>query len=67
MNPPLTPCTRILAMNMIGDLMRKVGALENKLNTCQNPSREDQAVRDLYRTRRQVRGFASGNCNHIRL
>lgn len=24
-------------------------ALENKLNTCQNPSREDQAVRDLYR------------------
>lgn len=25
MNPPLTPCTRILAMNMIGDLMRKVG------------------------------------------
>ncbi|KAF3425496.1 hypothetical protein E2986_05426 [Frieseomelitta varia] len=48
-NPSLTPCTRILAMNMIGDLMRKVGALENKLNTCQNPSREDQAVRDLYR------------------
>ncbi|XP_043258246.1 nuclear distribution protein nudE homolog 1-A isoform X2 [Colletes gigas] len=47
-NPPLAPCTRILAMNMIGDLMRKVGALENKLNTCQNPSREDQAVRDLY-------------------
>lgn len=25
MNPPLAPCTRILAMNMIGDLMRKVG------------------------------------------
>lgn len=24
-NPSLTPCTRILAMNMIGDLMRKVG------------------------------------------
>lgn len=66
-NPPLAPCTRILAMNMIGDLMRKVGALENKLNTCQNPSREEQAVRDLYRTRRQVRGFASGNSNHIRL
>ncbi|XP_076755016.1 nuclear distribution protein nudE [Xylocopa sonorina] len=66
-NPPLAPCTRILAMNMIGDLMRKVGALENKLNTCQNPSREDQAVRDLYRTRRPVRGFASGNSNHIRL
>lgn len=66
-NPPLAPCTRILAMNMIGDLMRKVGALENKLNTCQNPSREEQAVRDLCRARRQVRGFASGNSNHIRL
>lgn len=24
-NPPLASCTRILAMNMIGDLMRKVG------------------------------------------
>ncbi|KAK2577167.1 hypothetical protein KPH14_003324 [Odynerus spinipes] len=66
-NPPLAPCTRILAMNMIGDLMRKVGALENKLNTCRNASREDQAVRDLYRSRRQVRGPASGNNNHIRL
>ncbi|XP_033213917.1 nuclear distribution protein nudE-like 1-B [Belonocnema kinseyi] len=67
MNPPLAPCTRILAMNMIGDLMRKVGALENKLNTCRNASREDQAVRDLYRTRRQVRSLATGNNNHIRL
>ncbi|KAH0947405.1 hypothetical protein HN011_009779 [Eciton burchellii] len=66
-NQPLPPCTRILAMNMIGDLMRKVGALENKLNTCRNAFREDQAVRDLYRARRQVRSPASGNNNHIRL
>ena len=29
--PPLAPCTRILAMNMIGDLMRKVG-VSTKLN-----------------------------------
>lgn len=63
---PLPPCTRILAMNMIGDLMRKVGALENKLNTSRNALREDQ-VRDLYRARRQVRSPASGNNNHIRL
>ncbi|XP_020294921.1 nuclear distribution protein nudE-like 1-A isoform X3 [Pseudomyrmex gracilis] len=49
MNQTLPPRTRILAMNMIGDLMRKVGALENKLNTCKNALREDQAVRDLYR------------------
>ncbi|XP_011503188.1 PREDICTED: nuclear distribution protein nudE-like 1-B [Ceratosolen solmsi marchali] len=68
--PSLTPCTRILAMNMIGDLMRKVGALENKLNTCRNASsREDQTVRDLYRTRRQPRVLTTavmGNNNHIR-
>lgn len=25
MSPTMAPCTRILAMNMIGDLMRKVG------------------------------------------
>ncbi|XP_043282144.1 nuclear distribution protein nudE-like 1-B isoform X2 [Venturia canescens] len=67
MNVPLTPSTRILAMNMIGDLMRKVGALENKLNARRNASREEQAVRDLYRTRRQVRGLATGNNNHNRL
>ncbi|XP_058796280.1 nuclear distribution protein nudE-like 1 isoform X1 [Phymastichus coffea] len=67
-NPPLAPCTRILAMNMIGDLMRKVGALENRLNTCRASSREDQTVRDLYRTRRQQRVLtvaAAGNNNHI--
>ncbi|XP_011876515.1 PREDICTED: nuclear distribution protein nudE-like 1-A isoform X2 [Vollenhovia emeryi] len=64
---PLPPCTRILAMNMIGDLMRKVGALENKLNTCRNAFREDQVTRDLYRARRQVRSPATGNNNHIRL
>ncbi|XP_014213657.1 nuclear distribution protein nudE-like 1-B isoform X2 [Copidosoma floridanum] len=71
-NPPqFTPCTRILAMNMIGDLMKKVGALENKLNTCRNAStREDQSVRDLYsRNRRQPRALTAvvaGNNNHIR-
>ncbi|XP_020294920.1 nuclear distribution protein nudE-like 1-A isoform X2 [Pseudomyrmex gracilis] len=67
MNQTLPPRTRILAMNMIGDLMRKVGALENKLNTCKNALREDQAVRDLYRLRRQVRSPATGNNNPIRL
>ncbi|XP_066593491.1 nuclear distribution protein nudE-like 1-B isoform X2 [Prorops nasuta] len=65
LNPPLNPSTKILAMNMIGDLMRKVGALENKLNTCRNASREDQAVRDVYRARRQFRGLVAGNNNHI--
>uniref|UniRef100_A0ABD2VYX1 NUDE domain-containing protein n=1 Tax=Trichogramma kaykai TaxID=54128 RepID=A0ABD2VYX1_9HYME len=66
--PPLAPCTRILAMNMIGDLMRKVGALENRLSTCRNnSSREDPTVRDLYRNRRQPRTTtAVGNNNHIR-
>ncbi|XP_044008889.1 nuclear distribution protein nudE-like 1-A isoform X1 [Aphidius gifuensis] len=53
MNMPMAPSTRILAMNMIGDLMRKVGALENKLNTCRNASREDQSMRDLYREKKK--------------
>ncbi|KAK0169933.1 hypothetical protein PV328_010561 [Microctonus aethiopoides] len=68
MNMPMPPSSRIQAMNLIGDLMRRVGAMENKLNTCRNTSREDQAMRDLYRTttiRRQVRGLALGNNNHI--
>lgn len=30
--PPLAPCTRILAMNMIGDLMRKVGVSRKFFN-----------------------------------
>ena len=31
---PVTPAARISALNLVGDLLRKVGALENKLASC---------------------------------
>lgn len=37
---PLTPSARISALNIVGDLLRKVGALENKLASCKNFVRE---------------------------
>ncbi|KAK2160804.1 hypothetical protein LSH36_127g18066 [Paralvinella palmiformis] len=33
---PLTPSARISALNIVGDLLRKVGALETKLASCKN-------------------------------
>ncbi|KAM9305963.1 nuclear distribution protein nudE homolog 1 [Gastrophryne carolinensis] len=33
---PLTPSARISALNIVGDLLRKVGALESKLACCRN-------------------------------
>ncbi|XP_070579463.1 nuclear distribution protein nudE-like 1 [Ptychodera flava] len=35
-NTPLTPSARISALNIVGDLLRKVGALESKLASCRN-------------------------------
>ncbi|GFG29998.1 hypothetical protein Cfor_00590 [Coptotermes formosanus] len=53
-NIPLTPPARISAMNIVGDLLRKVGTLESKLASCRNASREnlqsgDTPSRDAYR------------------
>ncbi|KAM3916676.1 nuclear distribution protein nudE homolog 1 isoform 1-T2 [Leptodactylus fuscus] len=36
MGTPLTPSARISALNIVGDLLRKVGALESKLASCKN-------------------------------
>ncbi|KAJ7306009.1 hypothetical protein JRQ81_010375 [Phrynocephalus forsythii] len=33
---PLTPAARISALNIVGDLLQKVGALESKLASCRN-------------------------------
>ncbi|KAM3826960.1 nuclear distribution protein nudE homolog 1 isoform 2-T2 [Vipera latastei] len=33
---PLTPAARISALNIVGDLLRKVGVLESKLASCRN-------------------------------
>uniref|UniRef100_A0A0B7BPB3 NUDE domain-containing protein n=2 Tax=Arion vulgaris TaxID=1028688 RepID=A0A0B7BPB3_9EUPU len=38
---PLTFSARISALNIVGDLLRKVGALESKLATCRNYVKDD--------------------------
>uniref|UniRef100_A0A3B4EG99 NUDE domain-containing protein n=2 Tax=Pygocentrus nattereri TaxID=42514 RepID=A0A3B4EG99_PYGNA len=48
-NSPLTPSARISALNIVGDLLRKVGALESKLAACRNFAK-DQAARKNYST-----------------
>ncbi|XP_036383732.1 nuclear distribution protein nudE-like 1-B isoform X2 [Megalops cyprinoides] len=48
-NSPLTPSARISALNIVGDLLRKVGALESKLAACRNFAK-DQAARKTYTT-----------------
>ena len=41
---PLTPSARISALNIVGDLLRKVGALELKLVSCRNIVKENGAT-----------------------
>ncbi|CAK6963085.1 nuclear distribution protein nudE-like 1-B [Scomber scombrus] len=48
-NSSLTPSARISALNIVGDLLRKVGALESKLAACRNFAK-DQAARKNYST-----------------
>ncbi|CAG5122561.1 unnamed protein product, partial [Candidula unifasciata] len=38
---PFTPSARISALNIVGDLLRKVGALESKLATCRSFMKDD--------------------------
>eukprot|EP00096_Caligus_rogercresseyi_P014795 TRINITY_DN7285_c0_g1_i2.p1 TRINITY_DN7285_c0_g1~~TRINITY_DN7285_c0_g1_i2.p1 ORF type:complete len:155 (-),score=78.37 TRINITY_DN7285_c0_g1_i2:261-725(-) len=38
---PLAPSARISALNIVGDLLRKVGALELKLVSCRNMVKEE--------------------------
>ncbi|KAJ3608398.1 hypothetical protein NHX12_025445 [Muraenolepis orangiensis] len=42
-NSPLTPSARISALNIVGDLLRKVGALESKLAACRNFTKDQRA------------------------
>uniref|UniRef100_A0A3P8W7N0 NudE neurodevelopment protein 1-like 1a n=1 Tax=Cynoglossus semilaevis TaxID=244447 RepID=A0A3P8W7N0_CYNSE len=46
-NSPLTPSARISALNIVSDLLRKVGALESKLAACRNFAK-DQKARKTY-------------------
>ncbi len=40
-SPSLAPTTRLSALNIVGDLLRKVGALELKLTSCKNIVKEN--------------------------
>uniref|UniRef100_A0A3Q2XQJ9 NudE neurodevelopment protein 1-like 1a n=1 Tax=Hippocampus comes TaxID=109280 RepID=A0A3Q2XQJ9_HIPCM len=42
-NSPLTPSARISALNIVSDLLRKVGVLEAKLAACRNLAKEQHA------------------------
>ncbi|XP_062858836.1 nuclear distribution protein nudE-like 1-A isoform X2 [Trichomycterus rosablanca] len=46
-NSALTPAARMSALNIVGDLLRKIGALESKLAACRNFAK-DQADRKNY-------------------
>ncbi|XP_048408257.1 nuclear distribution protein nudE homolog 1 isoform X1 [Stegostoma tigrinum] len=53
---PLTPSARISALNIVGDLLRKVGALESKLASCRN------FVWDQSPNRATLSSTQNGNC-----
>lgn len=65
---PLTPSARISALNIVGDLLRKVGALESKLASCKNfvhhqprsGKAPSSSPMDSPRAKRMHRGAASG-------
>lgn len=65
---PLTPSARVSALNIVGDLLRKVGTLESKLASCRNfvksPQKEDAdgtsgLVTALGRTHMKQRALSS--------
>lgn len=69
-NGLMTASSRISAMNIVGDLLRKVGALESKLASCRGSPREsispgDLAVRDQYRSRRLNRGTSTPSIHNL--
>ncbi|KAM9831992.1 nuclear distribution protein nudE-like 1-A [Neosynchiropus ocellatus] len=44
---PLTPSARISALNIVSDLLRKVGALESKLAACRNFTKDQKTRKAL--------------------
>lgn len=68
---PLTPSARISALNIVGDLLRKVGALESKLASCRNYVKEPQlrthpsklSPNNSPRAKRMNRGDVTNNIN----
>ncbi|XP_022196208.1 nuclear distribution protein nudE-like 1-B [Nilaparvata lugens] len=61
-NLSMSPTTRISAMNIVGDLLRKVGALESKLAACRNTD----GPREMHRgTRRLNRGTSTPSIQNL--
>ncbi|XP_003964744.1 nuclear distribution protein nudE-like 1-B [Takifugu rubripes] len=58
----LTPSARISALNIVGDLLRKVGALESKLAACRNFAK-DQAARKNFS--KDNGALINGNANNF--
>nr|XP_020466198.1 nuclear distribution protein nudE-like 1 isoform X2 [Monopterus albus] len=59
----LTPSARISALNIVGDLLRKVGALETKLAACRNFAK-DQAARKKYSTDNGILNSSATKFSH---
>ena len=51
--PPLTPSARLSALNIVGDLLRKVGALELKLSSCRNIVKENGNGQNIGKSNKQ--------------
>ncbi|XP_068100874.1 nuclear distribution protein nudE homolog 1 isoform X2 [Hyperolius riggenbachi] len=64
---PLTPSARISALNIVGDLLRKVGALESKLASCRNFVYEQSPNRPIAPLSIQVNKIREGNENWPRI
>ncbi|KAF5288309.1 hypothetical protein FQR65_LT12042 [Abscondita terminalis] len=54
-NAPLSPASRLLAVNIVGEIIRKVGSLETKLGRCRNCGYNNYKP-DNIRTRHSTRG-----------
>ncbi|KAG8432952.1 hypothetical protein GDO86_017280 [Hymenochirus boettgeri] len=62
---PLTPCARVSALNIVGDLLRKVGALESKLASCRNFVHEQSPNRPLTSVSARLNKAREGNENRL--
>ncbi|KAK4874939.1 hypothetical protein RN001_014299 [Aquatica leii] len=54
-NAPLSPASRLLAVNIVGEIIRKVGSLETKLGRCRNCGYNNYKP-DNIKTRHSTRG-----------
>jgi len=59
--PPLTPSARLSALNIVGDLLRKVGALELKLSSCRNIVKENGNGQNIGK----INGTLSPSANNL--